>query len=1123
MNGFIRRSALSLSAVLLLAAAAQALDIVKDGKPAATLVIPRDAGVYQKWAAGGLQDYIKKATGAALRIAAEPGAPKGNLISIGHTDLARRAGVTTDDLKWDDCRLVTKGRVLFLIGRDVEPIGETVDRRGAGAQGTARAAAKFLEDYVGIRWFLPGREGEYIPERDSVSVPDDLNVTSTTAFVDMATRPYGQVMMARYANNYRKTHKVKSYGGHTWSGVVTVEKYFDKHPEYFAMNEAGNRVKWWHLCTSNKDVREILVAEIRKQFDLGFDVVQLGQSDGWRPCLCPECMKLDDHRSAATISKDRPCEKIWYMHEWIIRQCKKSHPNKKISLMLYGPSRWPSKKFREPLDNVIGELAPMREDVVEAWRPKGLKLFTTWMYCFSSVCKPTMCFPGASPKWLQQEVRRYRDFGVIGEYVGPRDNWGLGGPMYYIFGKLAGNPDANVDELMREFCLGVYGRAGILMNRFFTNYYSTSHLAWEFRPFLRSRPNPQPVEDVFMTLYPPNVVRQLDTILRKAETRADTDRARQWLRTTRDSFDGLKAVADMYAAKRAFEFEPAQESLARVKDRVDIFEKWRDRIFSYYPKDYARVREYMPYYWTMAITLMSHGSNARQNNIRFKWGGARYCMQELRDIAEGKKTYRGLGIGSSLGGNNVLAPITWDFDVMSANIGRKKEPKRLVVRRAPGAVKLDGIIDPAEWKGAAVATLEKYKDPGGRIADGATTTARIMYDSRGMYVAYECVEPNIGGMKLKSVGHDGGVYHNDEVEMFLNPECAHNKMLQFMASPVKDAWFDARKGYIKDPLHPKYAALITAWNPEWQYAFNVDEPGKKWTLEMSIPFKSLVAQPPKPGDIWTANFARMRRAGSGQDMSSWIPETYGGDPNAFGEIVFNGEDAAAPRPERRSTRRTESKDGNVIQDPSFENTGPLVFPQTTPWTIYLHPPKSKFGVKAADLVTISDKIARTGKRSLHVDLTGVEKQQLPGHGSICLNYLFSRDRDGLDALRKYDGKDVVIRTWVYYDVISDVGSHGPSMDLRPSGKKPPSLTAVSALSAAGFKRPQDRLGKWLKLEATGTLKWNSGLRIHRPARLIDHRGEVNAISFYLDDVYVGSAPQPAAKPKRGSGLLFQTQ
>jgi len=168
-------------------------------------------------------------------------------------------------------------------------------------------------------------------------------------------------------------------------------------------------------------------------------------------------------------------------------------------------------------------------------------------------------------------------------------------------------------------------------------------------------------------------------------------------------------------------------------------------------------------------------------------------------------------------------------------------------------------------------------------------------------------------------------------------------------------------------------------------------------------------------------------------------------------------------------------------------------------------------VKASDLVSISEDRARTSKRSLHVDLTEVEKQHLPVRGSICLNYLFSRDPDGLDALRKYDGKDVVIRTWVYYELMSEVIGHGPSMDLRPGGKTAPSLTANSALSAAGFKRSRDRLGKWLKLEARGKLKWHTSLRIHMPAALMDHRGKINAVSFYLDDIYVGPAGRPDAK------------
>jgi len=105
-----------------LCSAAPALDIVKDGRPRALIVVADDAGRWQKWAAGWLQSYVRRASGAVLPIVAEREKPSGVIISVGRTKLSQRAGIRTDNLQWDGCRLIVRGRVLYLIGRDVEPL-----------------------------------------------------------------------------------------------------------------------------------------------------------------------------------------------------------------------------------------------------------------------------------------------------------------------------------------------------------------------------------------------------------------------------------------------------------------------------------------------------------------------------------------------------------------------------------------------------------------------------------------------------------------------------------------------------------------------------------------------------------------------------------------------------------------------------------------------------------------------------------------------------------------------------------------------------------------------------------------------------------------------------------------
>ncbi|HCN09331.1 MAG TPA: hypothetical protein DIT01_15500, partial [Lentisphaeria bacterium] len=80
------------------------IELTAGGKPRATIVIPRDAKHWTGEAARWLQHYVELATGAKLAIVSEDTAPAGTLISVGHTELATRAGVDADDLKWDGGR-----------------------------------------------------------------------------------------------------------------------------------------------------------------------------------------------------------------------------------------------------------------------------------------------------------------------------------------------------------------------------------------------------------------------------------------------------------------------------------------------------------------------------------------------------------------------------------------------------------------------------------------------------------------------------------------------------------------------------------------------------------------------------------------------------------------------------------------------------------------------------------------------------------------------------------------------------------------------------------------------------------------------------------------------------------
>ena len=186
------------------AKSAKAFEIVKDAKPIATIVMPvfkdekSPEAKWNKMAAQWLQEYIKKCTGALLPLVSENKKPSGNIISVGHTQMAKKANIKVNQLKWNSCRNVVKANILFLIGRDKFGPG---NKDSLGAKGTCKAITNFLEDFLGVRWFIPSPMGEMTPKRKSLAVSGKLDKTFTPSFAYVNGRPLYARMNPR---QYRK-------------------------------------------------------------------------------------------------------------------------------------------------------------------------------------------------------------------------------------------------------------------------------------------------------------------------------------------------------------------------------------------------------------------------------------------------------------------------------------------------------------------------------------------------------------------------------------------------------------------------------------------------------------------------------------------------------------------------------------------------------------------------------------------------------------------------------------------------------------------------------------------------------------------------------------------------------
>lgn len=594
------------------------LPLVRDGAATGTIVIAEDADWWQRMAAGWLQEYVEKATGARLPIEREGALSGGARISVGHTRLARDAGVTVEGLKWDGCRLMLKGDVVFLIGRDGEGVGRgdpspdmmkkyeadpwRADRGWgmqqadlAGANGTCKAVVTFLEDVCGVRWFMPFEQGIRVPKRRDLAVPRDLDKTVTPVFAYAnGMFPYGSPRFspATYANNFRYGIRLKTFGGHSWYHWVPAG-LFDEHPEYFAMRGGKRTAEGGHLCTTNPEVKKLLLKGIRAEFDKGYDWVQLGQSDDWKRCECSRCEARDAFRPydaevdgpdwfkwLYTTNRDNPVERLHLLHNSIAEACAGSHPGRIVHFLAYIPTRWPSKALEKYSPNLVAEICKVMPKMLDDWAEKVSAMTVyeywwdmSWVYGYR---------PDVTPKEVADRIRDFRDHGVIGFFNGgDGHNWGLNGPVFYVLGKLLGDPDLDEYTLMEEYCLGVYGDAGEAMNEFFLCLYK--------RPMRKAEMSPDaPQGENVRTIFPPRVIRDLEERLAAAEAVGVSGAAADNLRMTRLQMDYLRLVSHMWIAWEAYGLARTPAAVAELRTHVDAFEDYRRMILHMDPDGAAR-------------------------------------------------------------------------------------------------------------------------------------------------------------------------------------------------------------------------------------------------------------------------------------------------------------------------------------------------------------------------------------------------------------------------------------------------------------------------------------------------------------------------------------------------------
>ena len=446
--------------------------LAADGEPAATLVLPAEATPREEMAARDLQMYLQQMSGAYLPIVRGEMPETGNRVLIGavagHTYGNPSPGMAGFALK-------TEGRDILIRGED--------------DFATLYGACELLEK-LGVRWFLPGRIGEVVPELATVMVPE----------LDETQRPdFGMRWVGRDEWSYRNKCNGRAVGigmgfnvqpgiYHSQYRFMSTQQYFEDHPDWFALikgERCGERDA--KPCTSNPEVVKQTAANMAALLDSDpdIDMVSLSYTDGSYYCECPNCTALDEPDVPRDQSMSR---RTLIFYNAVAEELVKTHPNAKILAGAYHvynrPPKDPDLKAHPALSLVLCHyttycnLHPVNDPTCPP-NVEYAKLLADWQRIIPDVYFYEYYHSGGSWYWpfqlihaIRTDIPYFRETGCKGlytQYGAIWDNF----INYYVAAKLLWDTDADVDALLEELYDKLFGPAREPMAKYYTTVIRT--------------------------------------------------------------------------------------------------------------------------------------------------------------------------------------------------------------------------------------------------------------------------------------------------------------------------------------------------------------------------------------------------------------------------------------------------------------------------------------------------------------------------------------------------------------------------------------------------------------------------------------------------------------------------
>ncbi len=274
-----------------LSTAAQDAPLPRD----AVIVAAENANIYERAAANRLQERLEQMFGLKLPV-----------VSPGET--GERFGLYIGSASGLELSGKADGSYVL------RPAENGLALAGAGTRGNIAAVYAFLEQFGGCKVYTA--ESGMATEQTAVILPQTFNIEYTPFFEYTETDWHSpcdteySLMNGLNGGIYRQVPEelggtvnyLSTFAHSLATQFCAAAKYFDTHPEYFALHN-GERTGD-QLCLTNEEVYKIVEDEVFALLALRHDpaaavqIISLTQSDNQHFCECPACKALDEENGS---------------------------------------------------------------------------------------------------------------------------------------------------------------------------------------------------------------------------------------------------------------------------------------------------------------------------------------------------------------------------------------------------------------------------------------------------------------------------------------------------------------------------------------------------------------------------------------------------------------------------------------------------------------------------------------------------------------------------------------------------------------------------------------------------------------------------------------------------------